>query len=374
MKRNIGNLITGVVVGLVLVLATACGGRLQQQSALDTPEAHYRAGMQRLEQGNLPEARTEFEYAIGLDDDYAPGYEGLGLVELEYGNGREAERQFKRSLGKDKNYVPAHVGLGRAYNMQEEHKKAINSYEEAIRLDPRYGPAYDYLGKTYVTLRDFPSATDAYRRGINALPDDQLLNDGWQRVSEMERATMGVPSEYIEIALSPALSRAELAVLLAGELDLEAIFVGRKAPEERRFVPPGQEQRRVQRSTKPIDVEDTYWARQAIEECVSLGAMDLFPDGGFRPTQVVTRQDMALLIQRVLVEAWDDPSLKSKYFGSVSAFADVPNTHFAFNAVALATSRGIMSGKPDGTFFLEGTLPGHEAILIVRNLKGALKP
>jgi tetratricopeptide (TPR) repeat protein len=361
-------------LGLLLVLSVACGGRLEQQSALDTPEAHYRAGMMRLEQGDLTEARAEFEYAIGLDDDYAPGYEGLGLVELELGNGREAERQFKRSLDKDKVYVPAHVGLGRAYNLQGEHDRAIRSFEDAIELDARYGPAYDYLGKTHVTLRDFPSASGAYRRGINALPDDTTLNDGWQRVSEMERATMGVPAEYIEIALSEAVSRAELAVLLSGELDLQAVYVGRQAPGERRFAPPGQQQRETGRVARATDIPADHWARQAIEQCVELGAMDLFPNGTFRPGQVVTRQDLAQLIQQVLVASWNDPDLKSRYFGSVSAFSDVPNTHFAFNAVTLATSRGVMTGKPDGTFFLEGTLPGHEAILIVRNLKGALKP
>ena len=366
--------ITGAALGLFLVLSAACGGRLERQSALDTPEAHYRAGMMRLEQGDLTEARAEFEYAIGLNDDYAPGYEGLGLVELELGDGREAERQFKRSLDKDKDYVPAHVGLGRAYNQQDEPDRAIRSFEDAIELDARYGPAYDYLGQTHVTLRDFPSASDAYRRGINALPNNTILNDGWQRVSEMERATMGVSAEYIEIALSEAVGRAELAVLLSGELDLQAIFVGRQAPAERRFAPPGQERRETGRVARATDIAADYWARQAIEQCVELGAMDLFPNGTFRPEQVVTRQDLAQLIQHVLVASWNDPDLKSRYFGSVSAFADVPNTHFAFNAVTLATSRGIMAGKPDGTFFLEGTLPGHEAILIVRNLKGALKP
>ena len=97
------------------------------------------------------------------------------------------------------------------------------------------------------------------------------------------------------------------------------------------------------------------------------------PDGSYRPNQVVTRVDLAMLIQRVLVEAWNDTGLRSRFFGSPSPFPDVPGTHFAFNAVMLATTRGIMTGKPDGTFFLEGTLPGHEAILIIRNLKGVLE-
>ena len=361
-----------VVLVFAAVLMTACAGRIQQQSVLDTPEAHYQAGMELLRQQKVEEARAEFEYAIGLDDDFAPGYEGLGLCELEWGRGSEAEREFKRAIDKDRNYAPARVGLGRAYNMQDRPRPAIRSFEDAIEIDPRYPPGYLYLGQTHVALRDFDSAVDAYRRGINALPTNTELNDGWQRVSEIQRATIGVPDRYIEIALTEAVSRAELSVLLNEELDLEGIFQKRTV-EERRFAPPGQQQARAERQTAPNDVAADHWARVHIEQVVKFGAMDLFPDGSFRPNQVVTRLDLAMLIQRILVEAFEDESLKSKFFGSASPFPDVMNTHFSFNAVMLATTRGIMDGKPDGTFFLEGTLPGHEAILIVRNLKGALR-
>ncbi len=357
---------------LTVVLAS-CAGKYSQQSVLDTPEAHYQAGIEFLGRGQVAEARHEFEYAIGLERDFAPGYEGLGLCALEEGDGAGAEREFKRSIDRDRDYVPAHVGLGRAYVMQGQHNRGIRSFEDAIEIDPKYVPAYDYLGQTHVEVRDFDAAVDAYRRGINEIPTNAGLNDGWQRVSEMQRATLGVPDEYKEIALSVAVSRAELAVLLNSELDLQEIFVGRQTPQARTFVPPGQQNIEAGRIAAPTDVAGDHWARQHIEKCVLLGAIDLMPDGSFRPNQVVTRVDVAMLIQRVLVEAWDDASLKSRFFGSVSPFPDVPGTHFAFNAVMLATTRGIMTGRPDGTFFLEGTLPGHEAILIIRNLKGVLE-
>ncbi len=371
--KPIMRIFSAAAVGLLVVATvSSCAGRLRQQSVLDTPEAHYQAGKAFLTQGKVAEARAEFEYALGLDRQFAPGYEGLGLCELEMGNWAEAERQFRRSLDQDRNYVPAHVGLGKAYVGQGQHNRAIRAFEDAIGIDPRYPDAYDELGKVHTTRRDFDAAVDAYRRGISALPDNVALNDGWQRVSELQRATLGVPERYREIALSQALTRAELAVLLNEELDLRGIFLGPQAPQERRFVPPGQANPEAGRIPQPIDALD-HWARQHIEEAVITGAMDLFPDNTFRPNQVVSRVDLAMLIQRVLVEAYDDPNLKSRFFGSPSPFPDVPNTHFAFNAVMLATTRGIMDGRPDGTFFLEGTLPGHEAILIIRNLKGALR-
>jgi len=358
---------------LLAVALTSCAGKFSQQSVLDTPEAHYQAGIEFLARGQVAEARHEFEYAIGLDRDFAPGYEGLGLCALEDGDGAGAEREFRRSIDRDGEYVPAHVGLGRAYVMQGQHNRGIRAFENAIEIDSKYAPAYEYLGQTHVELRDFDAAADAYRRGINEIPTNAGLNDGWQRVSEMQRATLGVPDEYKEIALSQAVSRAELAVLLNSELDLQEIFVGQQTPQARAFVPPNQANPAAGRIAAPTDVMGDHWARQHIEKCVLLGAVDLMPDGSFRPNQVVTRVDMAMLIQRVLVKAWNDTSLRSRFFGNTSPFPDVNGTHFAFNAVMLATTRGIMDGKPDGTFFLEGTLPGHEAILIIRNLKGVLE-
>jgi len=358
---------------LLAVAVTACAGKYSQQSVLDTPEAHYQAGIEFLARGQVAEARHEFEYAIGLDRDFAPGFEGLGLCALEEGDGAGAEREFRRSIDKDDEYVPAYVGLGRAHVMQGQHNRGIRAFEDAIEIDSEYAPAYEYLGQTHVDLRDFDAAVDAYRRGINEIPTNAGLNEGWQRVSEMQRATLGVPDAYREIALTEAVSRAELAVLLNSELDLQEIFVGQVSPQARAFVPPNQADPAAGRIAAPNDVMGDHWARQHIEKCVLLGAIDLMPDGSYRPNQVVTRVDLAMLIQRVLVKAWNDTGLQSRFFGSPSPFPDVPGTHFAFNAVMLATTRGIMVGKPDGTFFLEGTLPGHEAILIIRNLKGVLE-
>ena len=192
---------------LLAVALSSCAGKFTQQSVLDTPEAHYQAGMEFLERQQVAEARHEFEYAIGLDRDFAPGYEGLGLCALEEGDGQGAEREFRRSIDRDREYVPAHVGLGRALVMQGQHNRGIRSFEDAIEIDPRYAPAYEYLGRTHVELRDFDAAVDAYRRGIDAIPTNAGLNEGWQRVSEMQRATLGVPDEYKEIALSQAVSR-----------------------------------------------------------------------------------------------------------------------------------------------------------------------
>jgi tetratricopeptide (TPR) repeat protein len=365
-----------LVAGLLaLGLLTACGGKLRPRSPLDTPESHYQAGLRLLEAKDLDGARAEFQYAIGLNKKYAPGYEGLGQVELARANPKEAEKYFKQSLARDQGWAPAHVGLGRAYALQGDSRRAVQSFEAGIRANPRYAPGYLWLGRHYVDQRDFPGAREAFRRGVSALATNTELNEGWQWVSEVERATTGVPPEVVEIALSPALTRAELAVLISTNQRLMSVFERRRAPEQRGFVTPQQERPGPPRQTQASDLPAGYWAKAHIDRVVAAGAMDLFPDGGFDPEHKVTRQELAQLVERVLAVAWNDEGLKTRFFGSTSPFADVPNTHFAFNAVVLATSRGVMKGRPDGTFGLEDTLPGYEAVtIIVHNLTGVLQP
>ncbi len=373
MRRRIRNL-SALLVGIAAVaLLASCGARVRPQSSLDTPQSHYQAGQRLLEAGDLDGAWDEFQYAIGLDRRYAPGYEGLGQVELERGNPREAQRHFQDALSRDQSWAPAHVGLGRAYALQGDSRRAIRSFEAGISANPRYAPGYLWLGRHQVDQRDFPAAREAFRRGVNVLTTNAELNEGWQWVSEVERAATGVPPEVVEIALSPALTRAELAVLLSTNRRVMTVFERRTAPEQRQFVTPDAERQGPPRQTYANDVEPGHWAKGHIDRVVAAGAMDLYPDGGFEPERKVTRQEVAQVVERVLSVAWNDPGLKTRFFGSTSPFADVPNTHFAFNAVVLATSRGVMAGKPDGTFGLEDTLPGYAAVsIIVHNLTGVL--
>ena len=77
---------------LLAVALISCAGKFSQQSVLDTPEAHYQAGIEFLARGQVAEARHEFEYAIGLDRDFAPGYEGGRLPHPASKQGRNRHR------------------------------------------------------------------------------------------------------------------------------------------------------------------------------------------------------------------------------------------------------------------------------------------
>lgn len=48
------------------------------------------------------------------------------------------------------------------------------------------------------------------------------------------------------------------------------------------------------------DIEETRWSKEAIDFCVEKGLLVGFEDGTFRPTEYVTREQMAIILQRIL--------------------------------------------------------------------------
>ncbi|NLZ83807.1 MAG: S8 family serine peptidase, partial [Clostridiales bacterium] len=60
------------------------------------------------------------------------------------------------------------------------------------------------------------------------------------------------------------------------------------------------ERLRGKNMTKFKDVEDTRWSKKAIDFCVEKGLLVGFEDGTFRPDEPVTREQIAVILQRIL--------------------------------------------------------------------------
>jgi len=64
---------------------------------LDRPDYHYQNGYKFLSEGNLDGARVEFEYAVFLDDQYAPAFVGLAMVHGSMGDMDRALEYMERA-------------------------------------------------------------------------------------------------------------------------------------------------------------------------------------------------------------------------------------------------------------------------------------
>ncbi len=103
------------------------------------------------------------------------------------------------------------------------------------------------------------------------------------------------------------------------------------------------------------DVEGDY--EDAINALVALGVVRGYEDGTFRPENILTRAELAVL----LVEALGYGGLVA---GSKSNFSDTQN-HWSNGYVGIAAGTGLVLGYPDGTFKPDQPLTYDEAITMI---------
>lgn len=107
------------------------------------------------------------------------------------------------------------------------------------------------------------------------------------------------------------------------------------------------------------DVED-HWARTQIEELVSRGIIAGYPDGTFRPEELITRMEFV----KIIATARGLPP----YQRAKASFADVSPAHWGFGYIEAAISAGILDVREYGPNFGPGVDVTRQemAVLIVR--------
>ncbi|MCR4428814.1 MAG: S-layer homology domain-containing protein [Caldiserica bacterium] len=105
------------------------------------------------------------------------------------------------------------------------------------------------------------------------------------------------------------------------------------------------------------DVPSSFWAHREIMELASMGIINGYPDGTFKPELAVTRAEfakMALLSSMLAPESHSSPS-----------FPDVPSTHWAYQYVEGAAKYGLVKGYPDGTFKPDANITMAEVLTVI---------
>lgn len=111
------------------------------------------------------------------------------------------------------------------------------------------------------------------------------------------------------------------------------------------------------------DIENSY-AKNAINELVEKGIINGYPDGEFRPTSAITRQDFAIILAKAL-------NLNLTNSPSTPTFTDIPTTHYAYPAIEAAVKAGLVNGIGDEKFGVGSGLTRQEmATLFARAIGG----
>lgn len=366
----------------VLLTVFGCGPKpLEKESVLDVPENHYKQGLRALERGDLTSAAEEFRRASGLDPDYAGGYIGLGLVEAERGNFKEALDFADKGIGKNKDFIDGYIAKGRILAKQRKGDKwlkdVLKQYEKALKIDNNNEKVLFYTGEAYKQAYEFDSAAAYFSRVISAKGDfAEDANKEWELMQKIQRAAPGT-NIGMKIALIAEIDRADLAVLFIEELKLlEVLKKNQPKTYDTRFRPPADLTKMKEAEKKEFAVADIqdHWAKNWITDIIKAKAMDFFPDKTFKPDEKITRSNYAMFLQNILTAVSGEKNLPTKYIGTKSRFPDVNATHYAYNAICLTVDRGIMKANTiDGSFNMNETVSGADALLIIRDLQNALR-
>lgn len=384
---------------MCLVLLTACGPKgVKPMSPEDTPQNHYLRGMQLVERGEASQAQARFARALELEPHYAPAIAGQALVaamgvpgqpSAELSNVQTerfrdlAEEGWSDARSSADKFVVAVTAI-----RAETTAKADGWIKRAARwhakgrvirdIAPVDLPYYRnmqalnyFMGRAWFIAGDYEQAKPLLKlvMGTQAGRWHQPANDVFGRIQSIERATANYTIGNVSrtIATKDAVSRADVAALLVIELRLNKLFsdpAAGTAPEAA-FVPADIAEHRFKEEIVTI----LKWNVRGLEPEYDRSSQAKL----FLPEEPVTRGQMALALEDILIKATGDETLAVRYLGQEqSPFIDVkPNTSF-YNAAMNSISRSLMETDLSGAFRPEDEMSGAELLLAVVRLRNAV--
>lgn len=200
----------------------------------------------------------------------------------------------------------------------------------------------------HLTIFSVAAATTATAK----VPSD--VAGHWASNDILKLVALGAVSGYADGTFHPDanVSRVEFTKMLAGALKLTLPSAADASSQLASFKDAGS-------------IPD--WAKPYVAASLKAGYVSGYEDGTFRPSALVTRGEVAVIVARVLGAAAAQADLTFSDTAKIPAWAKV--------GVAQAVKAGIISGYSDGTFRPEGDATrGEVATMIVRLLVWQAKP
>lgn len=106
-----------------------------------------------------------------------------------------------------------------------------------------------------------------------------------------------------------------------------------------------------------------HWAKEAIENLSRAGVLGGYSDGSFKPNQTISREEMVILLSRIVnLDRVDKDASKG-------SFTDMSHaSSYAGEAIKDAAAAGIISGKSGGSFDPQGNATRAEALTVILNV------
>lgn len=176
----------------------------------------------------------------------------------------------------------------------------------------------------------------ALETGVSFTPAD--IKNHWAEKTIGKFMRLGVIKGYADGTVRPdrAITRAEFVFILSSLLDVNG--------------------------TKLVDLKDIdkHWARDALADFAAAGIIQGYKDGSFKPNKSITREEMVVILSRIL-----DLENLPKESQSVD-FLDL-QASWASDIIRQTAQAGIISGKGNGRFVPKAEASRSEALTVIYN-------
>ncbi|MBN2409491.1 MAG: S-layer homology domain-containing protein [Candidatus Aminicenantes bacterium] len=281
------------------------------------------------------------------------GYESLKIRKTERaieaaraaiarGETESGKESYLRALHYSPESIPAHLALARLYRDEERLSSALVHLKAASSIEPDNIGILSAYAETLTEAREYEQSLEIYQRILGLDAEDKLA----QERIETLRNRLGIveiPSLYNAIPLAPAITREDLAALLAVKLK---DVLGETS------------------SQPPIIVDiSTSWASKFILKASSLGLLEVYPNHAFQPKRNVTREDLAMTLLKVIhhLEGQGHRFIPQIPLEMIEIQDIVPD-HYSYRTVRQILSYQIMELYPDKTFRPTLTVSGADAV------------
>jgi tetratricopeptide (TPR) repeat protein len=276
-----------------------------------------------------------------------------GKAYLDAENIESSKEAFLRALYYSPESTQAHLALIDIFLQEDNLDNAIVHLEAASKNDPENIDILKKYGDVLFLANENKRSLEIYEK---LLAEDSENQEYGQRV-EVLKNRLGIfelPSQYNAIISSEAVSKEEMAALLAVKF--------KDVLEETSKKPP-----------IIIDIA-TSWADDYILQMASLDLLDIYPNHTFRPKKIINRAEMAEILLR-LVNYLSDRGFRfmQQIPPENIQISDVSIDNYYYQPIIQILSYDIMSLSMDKTFKPDLPVSGPDSIKLFDIILGQIR-
>jgi len=276
-----------------------------------------------------------------------------GKTFLDAGNIESSKGAFLRALYYSPKSMQAHLALADIFQQEDNLENALVHLDAASKNDPENIDILNRYGDILFLANENKRSLEIYEKLLEKEPENQEYQ---QRV-EILKNRLGIfelPSQYNAIITSEAISKEEIAALLAVKF--------KDVLEETTKEPP-----------IIIDIA-TSWADDFILQMTSLGLLDIYPNHTFRPKKIITRAEMAEILLRLINYLRDRGYRFLQQIPPESIqISDVSADNYYYQPIIQIVSYDIMSLSLDKTFKPDLPVSGQNSIKLLDIIMGQIR-